>query len=140
MAPIDVFSLCVAVLCLEAALIGPMTVLTRLRRKVWLNAEDAARFGGEVSEVEHADVARWLRIHRNHLENCVPFFALGALWVALDLWPSIATWSFAAFTVARVVYPVAYAARLGHARTAIFAIGWTAQLVLVGGLLWRALG
>lgn len=139
MTSVHVFVLSVVILCLELALLGPTTMLVRIRRGVWLNPEDAARLGGSVSDAEHPDVARWLRVHRNHLENCVPFFALGALWVSLDLWPSLGMGLFATFTAARVIYPLLYAMRVGHPRTAAFAVAWVVQLVLAGGLVWHVL-
>lgn len=45
----------------------------------------------------------------------------------------------ATFTAARVVYPMLYAMRVGHPRTAAFAVAWIVQLVLAGGLVWHVL-
>jgi uncharacterized MAPEG superfamily protein len=134
-----VFAACSALLCLEMASIGFVTPLIRQKRNVWLNEEDALRFSGTVAEVEHRDVARMLRVHRNQLENCVPFFVLGRLWIATGGSAGLGTVLFAVFTLSRIAHPIFYLARLGRLRTAAFTFGFLSLLLLGGGVFWRLL-
>jgi uncharacterized MAPEG superfamily protein len=134
-----VFAACSLLLCLEMVCIGFVTPLLRQKRNVWLNEEDALRFSGTVAEVEHRDVARMLRVHRNQLENCVPFFVLGRLWIATGGSSGLGTVLFAVFTFSRIVHPIFYLARMGRLRTASFTFGFFSLLILGGGVFWRLL-
>jgi uncharacterized MAPEG superfamily protein len=131
------FVACSLLLCLEMASISFVTPLIRQKRNVWLNEEDALRFSGTVAEVEHRDVARMLRVHRNQLENCVPFFVLGRLWIATGGSAGLGTFLFAVFTFSRIVHPIFYLARMGRLRTAAFTFGFLSLLLLGGGVFWR---
>jgi hypothetical protein len=44
-------------------------------------------------------------VHRNLLENFVPFFALGSLWLATSASQGFGTALFVAFTIARISRP-----------------------------------
>jgi uncharacterized MAPEG superfamily protein len=134
------FVLCTALIVLEMAALAFATPLLRTKRNVWLNEEDAARFSGTVSDVEHRDVARVIRAHRNQVENFIPFFALGLLWI---LTGEPAPWSaalFALFAVARTAHVAFYATRRGRLRTASHTVSFLVLLILEGCLLWRELG
>jgi prostaglandin-E synthase 1 len=76
-----VFAVCAAVLCLKMIAVGHFTGMTRIRRRVYLNPEDAQAFSKmeESASVEHPDVERGLRAHRNDLESTLPFTALRCL-------------------------------------------------------------
>ena len=78
-----VFAVCAAVLCLKMIAVGHFTGITRIRRRVYLNPEDAQAFSKieEFASVEHPDVERGLRAHRNDLESTLPFLAIGLVYV-----------------------------------------------------------
>lgn len=113
-----VFAVCCVVICLELAALAFATPILRAKRNIWLNEEDARRFNGVVADVEHPDVARLVRVHRNQLENFVPFFALGLLWVATGGPASVCVPLFVAFTSARLAHALCFLLRMGRARTA----------------------
>ena len=141
--PVDgtlrVFAGCCVVVCLELAALAFATPIVRAKRNVWLNEEDAKRFNGAVADVEHADVARLTRVHRNQLENFVPFFALGLLWIAVGGAPRLSVPVFIAFTVARVAHALFFLLRMGRARTAAHTVSWLALVILAIGLAARSL-
>jgi len=134
-----IFPACVALLSLKLVGIGIATALTRQKRNVWLNAEDAKRFGGSVVELEHPDVARLLRAHRNDVENLVPFFGLGLVWLSSGGSELVGAVAFVVFTLARVLHTGFYLAKMGRARTACFGLGFAVIVGLALGLGWRAI-
>jgi uncharacterized MAPEG superfamily protein len=134
-----VFNVCCAVLVLEMAALAFATPLLRVKRNVWLNEEDARRFSGAVADVEHRDVARVIRAHRNQLENFVPFFALGMSWIASGTSSSAGAGLFVAFTLARTAHLVFHLARMGRLRTASHTVSFIVLLILAGGVAWRSI-
>jgi uncharacterized MAPEG superfamily protein len=136
---VPVFVACCAIVCLEMEALAFATPLLRAKRNVWLNEEDAGRFSGTVADVEHRDVARLVRVHRNQLENFVPFFALGLLWIATGASSRFGVALFIAFTLARVAHPIFYLARMGRSRTAAHTLSFIVLVVLAGGVVWRLL-
>jgi glutathione S-transferase len=138
-APAAVFVVCCAILCLETTGFGVATAVVRRKRNIWLNEEDAQRFSGTVADIEDRDVARLLRVHRNQLENVVPFFALGLLWVATGASGRFGNVLFVGFTASRMLHPIFYLTRMGRLRTACFTLGFGTLVVLAAGLIWRSL-
>src|SRR5882724_9946098 len=136
---ISVFAICCAILCLEMIAVGIATALTRQNKNIWLNEEDARRFAGSLADLEQRDVARLLRLHRNQLENFVPFFALGCLWLATGASTAWGAPLFVAFTVSRTLHAVCYLAKRGRLRTGSFTLGVIVLLALGVGVGWRAL-
>ena len=132
------FAVCCTVLCFEMMAVGIATALTRQKKNIWLNEEDARRFAGSLAEFEQPDVARLLRLHRNQLENFLPFFALGSLWLATAGSAAWGTPLFVAFTTSRTLHAVCYLARLGRLRTGSFTLGVVVLLALGVGVGWRA--
>jgi prostaglandin-E synthase 1 len=134
-----VFVVCCVVLCLELEGLAFATPLLRVKRNVWLNDEDSKRFNGTVADVEDRDVARVVRVHRNHVENFVPFFALGLLWIATGASSRIGIALFAGFTLARVAHAIFYVMRKGRLRTAAHTVGFFILVILAVGVASRAL-
>jgi prostaglandin-E synthase 1 len=133
-----VFAVCCAILSLEMVALAFVTPLLRTKRNVWLNEEDARRFAGTVADVEHRDVARVVRAHRNQLENFAPFFALGLLWTASGASPGLGVALFATFALARTAHLAFYLAKMGRMRTASHTVSFVVLLLLAGGVVWRA--
>jgi uncharacterized MAPEG superfamily protein len=99
------------------------TAATRSRVKQFLNPEDARVLGGAGVNEEHPDVLRILRLHRNDLENILPFFTVGLIFVLMGVSAFAAQTYFYTFTGARIVHTIAYIAKLQPWRTVAFAIG-----------------
>ena len=133
-----VFSVSCALLTFLLAGLSLATALRRAKVKVFTNPEDAARFpGATVADFDHSDVARLVRVHRNVLENFVPYFALGTLWLGLGVSAGVAPWLFAVFTVSRGAHVALFLAKQSRARSVAHAIGFFVLIVLAGGVLYR---
>ncbi|EDV27433.1 uncharacterized protein TRIADDRAFT_53121 [Trichoplax adhaerens] len=84
----------------------------RLRQKntAFSNPEDAILFGIEPSKknvnVKHPDVERFVRAHRNDLENIISFLFVGFLYVLTDPPYDISIYCFRIFTLARIIHSV----------------------------------
>jgi len=125
------YALCVIVLILKMNATGIFTAMTRSRLKVALNAEDAARFGAQLTTTEHPDVDRVLRAHRNDLENIPSFFLLGLIAVMVGAPVLGMQIAFIAFTAARVVHTVSYVKAMQPWRSMSFGIGTLANVSLM---------
>ncbi len=108
-----------------------LTAAARTRVKQFLNPEDARVLGGAGVKEEHPGVQRMLRLHRNNLENILPFFTVALIFVLMGASAFGAQMYFYTFTGARIVYTITYAAKLQPWRTAAFALG---ALCMVGML------
>lgn len=132
-----VFAVCCAILVLEMEALAFATPLVRTKRNVWLNEEDATRFSGVVADVEHRDVARVVRVHRNQLENFAPFFALGLLWIACGGSTALGAALFVTFAIARTAHVAFYLARMGRLCTASHTVSFLVLVILAGGVIWQ---
>ena len=120
------YVLCCAVLVLEMLLLGGMTAGKRAGRKNYLNPEDVkvAFKDATLNEgVEHPDVARVMRAHRNLNESLPMFFALGLISVLAGASPMGVKVCLGAFTGARVLHAIVYINELQPWRTMMYAIG-----------------
>lgn len=112
------------VIALHMILLGLYTGTVRRRHKQYGNPEDAAFFKVPVTtEGDHADVLRVKRAHANALENAVPFFAVGALFVTTSPSKSSALAYFGVFVAARLLHSLFYIWGKQPFRTIFFAIG-----------------
>jgi prostaglandin-E synthase 1 len=136
-----VFSVCAAVLCLKMIAVGHYTGLTRIRRKAYLNPEDAKTFSRieEFGTVEHPDVARGLRAHRNDLESTLPFLAIGLVYVLAGPPVLMAQVLLIAFTVFRCAFSVFYLRAMQPWRSATFTLGELCLLTMLVQILWWGL-
>lgn len=89
--------------------------------------------------MEHRDVARVVRVHRNQLENFAPFFALGVMWLASGGSTTLGTALFVTFGIARTAHLAFYLARKGRLRTASHTVSFLVLVVLAAGVIWRVL-
>lgn len=137
--PTTVFAVCIALLALLVAGLGAATAAIRARRSVFLNPEDARGNRATVGELEHPDVARLQRVHRNQLENVLPFFALGMLAINVQFWPAALAYLFVAFTISRFAHAAFYLARKSLPRTGAHTIGLVVQVALAVGIVITAI-
>jgi len=77
------FALCSAFLGGKLVLNSAWTSFNRLTRQVMSAPEDIKAFGGKVT-FQDERVERLRRMHQNDLENYVPFFLLGLLYVSTN--------------------------------------------------------
>jgi len=136
-----VFAVCAAVLCIKMIAVGHFTGLTRIRRQVYLNPEDARTFSKieEFASVEHPDVERGLRAHRNDLESTLPFLAIGLVYVLVGPPVLLAQVLLIAFTVLRCAFSVFYLRALQPWRSASFTLGELCLVIMLVQILWWGL-
>jgi prostaglandin-E synthase 1 len=136
-----VFSVCAAVLCLKMLAVGHFTGMTRIRRGVYLNPEDAKAFSNkeEFASVEHPDVERGLRAHRNDLESTLPFLAIGLVYVLVGPPVLLAKILLIAFTVLRCAFSFFYIRALQPWRSASFMLGELCLVIMLIQILWWGL-
>jgi prostaglandin-E synthase 1 len=128
------YAICCVILSFQMLVLGAMTAAKRANRQGYLNPEDVAvskKDAKFVEGVEHPDVARVIRAHRNMLESLPIFFALGLIFVLAGGSVLGAEICFGAFTVARILHSVVYLKELQPWRTMMFAIGLLSLLGLM---------
>lgn len=103
-----VFGITTILLSLKALFLGAATAATRGKLQSFLNSEDAEWLGGAHVNADPEAVARLGRAHRNDLENLLPFFVCGLLYV-LAGGQAFAGYVYCGiFLVSRMVHTVAY--------------------------------
>jgi uncharacterized MAPEG superfamily protein len=125
------YALTSAILAAHLVLLAFYTAAVRAMRKRYLNPEDAKLNKAELVEIEHADVQRVKRAHQNALENAVPFFVIGALYLATGATKTGAQIYCYTFLGARLLHSLFYVRAMQPFRTISFAIGALAVLGMV---------
>ena len=82
-------------------------------------------------EIVRDNIERVRRAHRNDLENVLPFFGVGLLYLLTRPSLGAARVYFIGFLVARVLHSVFYVASLQPHRTIAFAVGGLLMLGMV---------
>ena len=121
--PLHWYALCAVVLFFKMFAISLYQGFHRIGRQHFRNPEDAAFVGRTAAPEELPQVQRAARAWLNDLENIPLFFALGAVYVALQLSPAAAPWLFGGFTLARIAHTVCYLAVLQPWRTMAYGVG-----------------
>jgi prostaglandin-E synthase 1 len=138
-----VFAVCAAVLSLKMIAVGHYTGLTRIRRRVYLNPEDAKAFSkmdeSESASAEHPDVERGLRAHRNDLESTLPFFGIGLVYVLMGPPVLLAQVLLITFTVFRCIFSLFYLRALQPWRSLSFTVAELCLGVMLVQILWMGL-
>jgi uncharacterized MAPEG superfamily protein len=130
-----VYCICVSILVMNLILLAFATGFVRGNKKSLLNPEDA----GFTAKPEDEAVTRIRNAHRNAIENLMPFFTIGLLYVLTGATGTGATIYFGIFTAARVLHSVVYLAAKQPWRTIFFAIGALAIFGLAVQVLIRML-
>lgn len=105
--------------------------VTRGRTKTAINAEDAAKFGGTLMEVDPPEVARVLRAHSNAQANIYPFLFLGLVFVLAGGSADVANIIFGIFVAARFAHSYVYLKGKQPWRSIFFIIGGLATIALM---------
>lgn len=120
------YLLCAALMVLKVMGQGWMTVLRLMKAKSgFVSPEDANRgpFNpdpkpGQTDFNDYVDRPR--RMHRNDLENVLPFLSAGLLFVAVGPPMLLAQILFYGFVLTRVIHTFVYATAQSHERRATF--------------------
>lgn len=98
-----------ALMALKMFAVVFLTTYKRLQKKVFANPEDAVtRPGGKVT-FNDEDVERIRRVHLNDMENIIPFWVLGFLFVATNPSLATATMCYRLFAGTRIIHTFVYA-------------------------------
>jgi glutathione S-transferase len=130
------FGLSTVLLSLKALFLGAATASKRGKLKSFLNAEDAVWLGGAHVRPDPEEVGRLGRAHRNDLENLLPFFACGLLYVVFDGMAIIGDVYCAAFLISRVVHTMAYLAERPMARRNAYTVGFAVIAIMALHSAW----
>jgi microsomal prostaglandin-E synthase 1 len=121
--PLRAYAIASTVLAIHLLVLAVWTGMVRMRRKQWINPEDARFLPGENVAADHPDVARVRRAHANALENAIPFFVVAAIYVVKGASSSGAVIYFGTFVAARLLHTAFYLLSLQPLRTLSFAVG-----------------
>jgi uncharacterized MAPEG superfamily protein len=117
------YVICATILAVHLILLAGWTGTVRATRKAFVNPEDARLNKGTEVDSDHPDVRRAGRAHMNALENAVPFFIVGLLYVLTGATKTGAMAYFGTFTAARLLHSIFYLAGKQPFRTISFGIG-----------------
>ncbi len=134
-----IFAVVCALLIVKAQVLGAATAATRGKLKKFLNPEDAAWLGGEHVTPDDELVQRIARAHRNDLENLLPFFIGGALYLYAGATTAVGAVYFALFLLARSAHTYAYLKQKARMRRNTFTLGWLITIAMSVHAAWAAL-
>ncbi len=125
-----VFGLTAIAVSLKALVLGTLTAATRGRLNSFLNAEDAAWLGGTHVNPDPEAVARLGRAQRNDLENLLPFFICGLLYVLSGGHPIAGYVYCGAFLISRILHTIAYVGARPMLRRNAYTLGFLTILAI----------
>uniref|UniRef100_A0A182QK51 Microsomal glutathione S-transferase 1 n=1 Tax=Anopheles farauti TaxID=69004 RepID=A0A182QK51_9DIPT len=101
-----------AVLVVKMLAMSMLTGRQRFRKKVFANQEDikpSKKGTSAQPKFDDPDVERVRRAHRNDLENILPYFTIGLLYLLTNPEPFIAINLFRVVAIARILHTLVYA-------------------------------
>lgn len=134
-----VFTAVSALLVLKVQILGAATASTRGKLKKFINQEDADWLEGEHVSSDDEHVERIFRAHRNDLENLLPFFIGGMLYLLTGASTVAGATYFGLFLLARYTHTYAYLGRRATLRRNAYTLGWLVVIVMSVHAAWAAL-
>ena len=128
--PFQAYVACSAALVLNLLFLASATAANRSKAKFMLNPEDEKVNPGGSVVTEEDPAARFVRAHRNALENIPPFLAAGLLYVLVSPPTTVAIALLAAFTFFRWTHSLAYIKGAQPWRTLSFALAAVSLLAI----------
>jgi microsomal prostaglandin-E synthase 1 len=133
------YAIASSVLALHLIALALWTGRVRVQKKQYTNSEDAKLNKAEHTEIEHPDVRRVIKAHTNALENAIPFFVVGALYVASGATKTGALAYFGTFVAMRILHTFFYLGGKQPFRTLSFGIGALAVIGMAIGVIRAAI-
>ncbi|GIW41798.1 MAG: hypothetical protein KatS3mg076_2375 [Candidatus Binatia bacterium] len=124
----SLYAACSAVLVLKMMAVGTYTSILRIGRKRFATPEDYQMQGLAPTTTPDEDIERVRRAHRNDLENILPFFLSGFLYVLAEPTVLGTRVCFLGFTAARILHSIFYIRAMQPHRTIAFMIGYVLLL------------
>ncbi len=125
-----VFTVVLVLETLKTLFLGTATALMRGKLQKFINQEDADWLGGEAVEIDHPDAARVFRAQRNNLENLLPFFIAGCLYLVSGANALVGIGYFVAFFVGRTLHTYAYLGKRAMMRRNVYSLAWLAIIAM----------
>ncbi len=125
-----VFTVVLVLETLKTLFLGTATALSRGKLQKFINKEDADWLGGEAVETDHPDTARVFRAQRNNLENLLPFFIAGCLYLLSGASPMVGMGYFVAFFIGRTLHTYAYLGKRAMLRRNTYSLAWLAIIAM----------
>ena len=125
------YAIACSILAFKMLAAAILTAATRTRVKQFLNPEDARTLGGTGVKEEHPDVLRMLRLHRNDLENILPFFIVGLFYLMTHPSMLAAEIYGIGYLVVRTLHSVFYIRSMQPHRTIAFTLGSVLTLAML---------
>ncbi|XP_035783123.1 microsomal glutathione S-transferase 1-like isoform X1 [Anopheles albimanus] len=98
------------VLLVKLSLMPLLTAINRFRKQAFANPEDSAAISRKLKpKFDDPDVERVRRAHRNDLENILPFFVIGFLYLLTNPAPTLAINLYRLVAVSRILHTLVYA-------------------------------
>jgi len=98
-----------SILALKLFFMVILTAFNRIRKGAFANPEDLMDKKKQKVTLADPDVERVRRAHLNDLENILPFFAIGFLYITTSPALSTANLLFKVFAISRIVHTLVYA-------------------------------
>ena len=95
--------------------------------------------GGEHVNPDDEGVQRIFRAHRNDLENLLPFFMGGTIYILSGAATTAGAAYFGVFLLARYAHTFAYLTQKARLRRDAFTIGWLVTIVMSVHAAWASL-
>ena len=137
--PFQLYVFAAAFTVIKLVFIAFATIGARTTGKTTTLPEDA-KFGNTVLDAETATVSRIQRVHRNDLENELPFLALGLIYALAGASVRGAAIYFGVFVAARLLHSVFFLLRLQPWRSLMFVVGALALIGMAVGSCLRVIG
>jgi uncharacterized MAPEG superfamily protein len=128
---VRLFAVVYLLLVLKMAAVGVNTSVLRLSRKVFATPEDYRLQGLPPRQTRDEDIERVRRAHQNDLENILPFFVVGFLFLMTR--PSmVAAWIYGVgYLVVRTLHSIFYIRSMQPHRTIAFTAGSLLALAML---------
>jgi uncharacterized MAPEG superfamily protein len=123
---------------LKVQVLGVATAITRGKLKRFLNPEDAAWLGGECQNPDDERVQRIFRAHRNDLENLLPFFISGSLFLCSGGSLGFGLAYYGLYLFSRLFHSFAYLQQRARMRRDAYSVGWLVTIVMGLHAAWNA--
>lgn len=136
---LKLYAIVATALALHLVFLALWTGRVRFQHKRWVNPEDAKINKGEQADSDHPDTLRVKRAHQNAIENAIPFFAIGLLYVLSGASKTGAQAYFFTFLGARVLHSLFYLWGRQPFRSLMFAAGVLAMFGMSYQILRAAL-
>ncbi|XP_053678703.1 microsomal glutathione S-transferase 1 [Anopheles nili] len=99
-----------AVLVAKMLLMAPLTAIQRFKNKAFANPEDSSAVSKKLKpKLDDPDVERVRRAHLNDMENILPFFVIGFLYLLTNPAPFLAVNLFRMVAISRILHTIVYA-------------------------------